>query len=192
MQTQSLGASAPISPSVFTALVIQMPGAAIDPPPNPLKRRGRYPKSVMPFWKVCNMAAFKAEALRCPVVADPKPEVPNDVANAIGEEAAKASMELSMARFKVGDQALYFKAGAEYGEVVRIVHAYDFYTVTEPDGEYLYTDGSRVDYKFGYIIQTEAGNPFWVPPHRLTRDDCQPSYLCLTHQNTAQRQGVSA
>lgn len=100
-----------------------------------------------------------------------------------GKDEAMRRMAQSSARFEVGDKVLYF-VGGDYdyeGYEANIVESYKMYTVTEPDGAYIDSNGARFDYKFGYVIKTnDPAHRFWVPPYTLTRDDDgKPSYLRL-------------
>ena len=94
-----------------------------------------------------------------------------------GHAAALAQIAPSLARFEVGDTALYF-CDDEYGEEVRIVGGHMLQTVTSKNGAYLRADGVRIDYRFGYAVNSK-GTILFAAPHQLTSLNCKPSHLRL-------------
>ena len=97
-----------------------------------------------------------------------------------GIDVVKRRLDESPARFGIGDACLYFGHDDEYGREAKIIEGYRLYSVRAGDGPYVKETGQRISYMYGYVIQLKGDeHPFFCRPFNLTRDDCQPSYLCL-------------
>lgn len=82
---------------------------------------------------------------------------------------------------EVGEKVLYFAPGAERGEEVVIVRAYGWAIVKSDKGPYVDASGSRHRFQQGYAVMDKGRESFFVPAHRLTRDDCKPAHLKLVY-----------
>lgn len=97
-----------------------------------------------------------------------------------GHDEAERRILDSSARFSVGQKVLYFPDGEDYGSEVVIAKPYGLYSVLRDEGHYVQTEGTRVDYCYGYVVREPRDERTWfVRPYQLTLDDCRPAHLRL-------------
>ena len=106
-----------------------------------------------------------------------------------GIDVAMERLAQSVVRFDVGDKA--FCSFDDYDEdwcEARIVGGYRFYGFNSENGAYVRSDGTRFEYRFGYLIQLDDmldTQKFFAPAHRLTDADGKPTHLRLVASRTA-------
>lgn len=96
----------------------------------------------------------------------------------IGEAGALEAFKKSGAGLEVGD-CVY--AG---GEAASVTGGYRLRTVRSGEGEYLSSNGNRIDYRWGYVCKTTDGKEYFFAAHEVTAKQGRASHLRLAYAAT--------
>lgn len=103
------------------------------------------------------------------------PQTPPPVPADRPEIVLTVRMPASPAVFKVGDAVI-----TSGGKEARVTGEFDIRKCDSKDGPYVETDGTRYDYRPGYVAQDDDGGTYFWPPHALWEPECsKPRYLRL-------------